>query len=286
MRLPYRSLLALCSLVCAIQAHAFDAATFASTVTDPVRARNILYMVYYPENFSGVSPLILVSHGGIGSAIGFLEAPHLGTEYAEMGYIAIHVNHAASANILIHRTDRPADVSFIIDQLEAATLPLPFAFLGSIDLTRIGHIGHSFGGHTAYLLRAETSPMATWVTPGWMPWWHYHRRVPDTLGGFDNGPSDNTWVDIALPVYDIVGELETATSSATSRSPTGGSRHFFALRGRETNFSRSCLAKIIWISETMGAPKSKPSLQPNPAPSLTSTFAAIRRKCVRSVPSA
>ncbi|HIF94380.1 MAG TPA: hypothetical protein EYQ60_14860 [Myxococcales bacterium] len=178
MRLPYRSLLALCSLVCAIQAHAFDAATFASTVTDPVRARNILYMVYYPENFSGVSPLILVSHGGIGSAIGFLEAPHLGTEYAEMGYIAIHVNHAASANILIHRTDRPADVSFIIDQLEAATLPLPFAFLGSIDLTRIGHIGHSFGGHTAYLLRAETSPMATWVTPGWMPWWHYHRWAP------------------------------------------------------------------------------------------------------------
>ena len=34
MRWLYRSLLALCSLVCAIQAHAFDAATFASTVTD------------------------------------------------------------------------------------------------------------------------------------------------------------------------------------------------------------------------------------------------------------
>ena len=31
---------------------------------------------------------------------------------------------------------------------------------------------------------------------------------PGQLGVFDNGPNDNSWVDIALPVYDIVGELE------------------------------------------------------------------------------
>lgn len=108
MRWPYRSLLTLCSLVFSLQAHAFDTATFTSSVTDPVRARDIAYTLYYPENFSGVSPLVLVSHGGIGSTSGHLEYPHLGTEYAEMGYIAIHVNHLASANILIHRLDRPA----------------------------------------------------------------------------------------------------------------------------------------------------------------------------------
>jgi predicted dienelactone hydrolase len=117
MRWPYRSLLTLCSLVFSLQAHAFDTATFTSSVTDPVRARDIAYTLYYPENFSGVSPLVLVSHGGIGSTSGHLGYPHLGTEYAEMGYIAIHVNHLASANIFVHRIDRPADVSFVIDQL-------------------------------------------------------------------------------------------------------------------------------------------------------------------------
>ena len=82
---PYGSLLGLCSLVFALQAHAFDAATFTSSVTDPVRAIEVAYTLYYPENFSGVSPLVLVSHGGIGSTSGDLEFPHLGTEYAEMG---------------------------------------------------------------------------------------------------------------------------------------------------------------------------------------------------------
>lgn len=125
-----------------------------------------------------------------------------------MGYIAIHFNHLASANILIHRLDRPTDVSFVIDLLEAATLPLPTAFLGSIDLTRIGHIGHSFGAHTAISLAGgnftygnlgDTRVNAVVaLSPG----------GPGQLGAFDNGPSDNTWVDIAIPAYDIVGELE------------------------------------------------------------------------------
>jgi dienelactone hydrolase len=208
MRWPYRSLLALCSLVFALQAHAFDTATFTSSVTDPVRARDIAYTLYYPENFSGVSPLVLVSHGGIGSASGHLELSHLGTEYAEMGYIAIHVNHLASANIFIHRLDRPADVSFVIDQLEAATLPVPTAFLGSIDLTRIGHIGHSFGAYTAMSLAGGNYTHGNLGDTRVDAVVALSPQGPDTLGGFDNGPSDNTWVDIALPVYDIVGELE------------------------------------------------------------------------------
>jgi len=110
------------------------------------------------------------------------------------------LDHPASAKILIHRVDWPVDVSFVIDQIEAATLLVPTAFLGSIDLTQIGHIGHSFGGHTAISLAGENFAYGNLSDTRVDAVVVLSPMGPGQLGLFDNGPSDNSWVDIAIPV--------------------------------------------------------------------------------------
>ena len=85
MLLICRCALVLCLLGFALEAGAFSAATFTGSVTDTSRSRLIDYTLYYPASFTGVAPLLLVSHGGIGSPVGHTELAHLGTEYAESG---------------------------------------------------------------------------------------------------------------------------------------------------------------------------------------------------------
>ena len=119
-------------------------ASFDGVVTDPARGREIRYRVYHPATLSAAAPLILVSHGGNGSALGYTRLGHLGSEYANRGYVAIHVNHASSAGGQnVHMADRPRDVSHLIDRIAAADLPLPAMLALNIDLGRVSHIGHS-----------------------------------------------------------------------------------------------------------------------------------------------
>lgn len=99
--------------------------TFDGSLTDVRRTRTIAYRVYYPAGWRGPLPVVLFSHGGDGSTNGHTQLGHFGTEWASTGFLAVHLNHLPSATISQHDADRPADVTAILDRLEARSLPLP-----------------------------------------------------------------------------------------------------------------------------------------------------------------
>ncbi len=185
----------------------FGVVTLEGVVTDRSRNREVPYLVYAPVGLTGPVPLILVSHGGAGNTRGHLAAPHLGTTFAAGGFVAVHLAHAPSSVTAGQLTDRPADVTFLLDQLEDGALALPADFAGTVDLTRVGHTGHSFGAYTAHAVggatyrrtyRDERIDAIAPISP----------QGPDQFGAFDDGPTDNTWITVTIPVYNLIGGAE------------------------------------------------------------------------------
>jgi predicted dienelactone hydrolase len=62
-------------------------------------------------------------------------------------------------------TNRPLDMSFLIDQFSAFTAEPGNTFAGAIDTTRIAASGHSFGGYTVFALAGGPSPLGTFTDP-------------------------------------------------------------------------------------------------------------------------
>ena len=155
--------------------------TSSLQVVDRTRQRTLPTDVYLPSEKLD-APLIIISHGLGGDRKGFVQ---LSQHLASHGYVVAALDHPGSnTNQLLSLfkgttgeiaeptefTDRPADVSFLIDELlridsaggrftnerslldtlqsgsDSATLPR------RIDPDKIGIIGHSFGGYTALAL--------------------------------------------------------------------------------------------------------------------------------------
>ena len=142
---------------------------------DTDRDREVPVKIYYPKRDDGKpSPIIVFSHGLGGSRDGYA---HLGNHWASHGYVSVHLQHRGSddsvwkdvprqermqamksAANLRASLDRPADVTFAIDQLEernATDGPLR----GLLDLNRIGVSGHSFGARTTLMIAGQVFPM-------------------------------------------------------------------------------------------------------------------------------
>ncbi|MCA9563142.1 MAG: hypothetical protein KC561_06620, partial [Myxococcales bacterium] len=182
--------------------------TYENTVTDESRSRQISYMVYYAPAHTGCTAIVLVSHGGNGSTTGHRKLGHLGSHYAETGYLAIHIGHRSSETDYQHRSDRPADVSFILDQLESGDLPLPNDFQGELDFDRIGHVGHSWGAYTAHAVGGGHFDQGEFTDPRIRAIVPISPQGPDRFGSFDRGAQDNTWMDVTVPAFNLVGEEE------------------------------------------------------------------------------
>ncbi len=129
---------------------------------------------------AGPYPLVMFSHGSCGfpaqstflwplmATRGFIVAapPHPGNTVAEFPQCATLQAVVPSA------IERPQDIDHVLDQMLAADQNPASFFFGSIDETRIGMSGHSFGGHTTYVA-AQTDarykvavPMAAAVPAG------------------------------------------------------------------------------------------------------------------------
>jgi hypothetical protein len=182
--------------------------TFDVTLTDTSRARDITIRVYYPLNLAAVCPVILVSHGGDGSTVGHTRLAHLGPEYAVNGYVAVHIGHRPSASNAQHRLDRPADVSFVLDQLIAGNVTFPPAFLGVMNFNKVGHAGHSWGAYTANAVGGGTFTQGNLGDARIKAICPFSPQGPGGFGAFDNGPSSNTWGGMTIPTYSFVGSLE------------------------------------------------------------------------------
>jgi hypothetical protein len=225
---------------------------------DASRKREIPYLVRYPKDREGLAAIVLLSHGGYGSSFGQYAYTDLATTYARLGFLAVNIGHRPSANEIQHRYDRPLDVSFVIDALvrtRAASLripggggedalPMPRDFKGIPDVDHIGHIGHSFGAYTAHAvgganfsptmgIRNFRDPRVDAIVP--ISPQGFHR-----FGSYDEGPSNNSWSEIRIPVYLICGELESPQwrRQPFDRYPAIGDKFFTAGKGYGHNIMK------------------------------------------------
>lgn len=218
-RLILPCLIALAAAVGAACAQDFDVAFWDAAVTDSERDREIRYRVRYPLGFAGAAPVVLISHGGLGSENGHTTLDHLGDEYAAHGYLGIHLNHLPSADDLQHRRDRPADVSHIVDRLVAGTLPLPPDFAGSVDAAHVGHIGHSMGSYTASAVGGAVLTHGVYEDPRILAIGNLSPAGRDRHGFFDEGPGDNSWRGMEVPALNLIGDLERQGEYLTCPGP-------------------------------------------------------------------
>ena len=197
------------AIACAGPSSVLAVQTFDGAATDLVRNRKVAYRVRYAPGWTGCAPILFLSHGGDGATDGGqLALPHLGEEYAGHGYLAIHVNHMPSTSDRVHESDRPKDVSFLLDQLTAGKLALPADQHAALSLTRVGHTGHSWGASTAHALGGATWDTGVFRDPRVLAVAPISPQGPGLLGGYDNGPDDNSWRTVAVPAYSFVGSLE------------------------------------------------------------------------------
>jgi predicted dienelactone hydrolase len=131
---------------------------------DAQRNKDVQVKVYYPAE-PGPFPVIIFSHGALASKDAYWA---LGQYWASFGYVSIHPSHADSVADNGFRgtvldaisdpggwTDRPKDISFIIDSLGHLEELAP-GLKHKLDVSRIGVGGHSFGAYTAEAIGGAT----------------------------------------------------------------------------------------------------------------------------------
>jgi predicted dienelactone hydrolase len=128
------------------------------------KAREYLADVYLPRlGNSRPQPVVVISHGlGSGRTSFRYFAEHL----ASYGYVVAVPEHPGSSDrqfeaLLNSKVsdvsepteflDRPADVSYLLDELERLNQTDP-RFQGHLNLSQVGVMGQSFGGYTALAL--------------------------------------------------------------------------------------------------------------------------------------
>ncbi len=156
----------------------------------------------------GEFPLVVFSHGNGGVRIqSFFFAAHL----ASHGYVVVSPDHHGNTFVDALQgivdpnvaTNRPLDMSFIIDRFLAFDAQPGHAFAGAIDENRIGASGHSFGGFTAFLLAG---------TDGSAGGAFVDERVKAILPQAPAAPfSDAFFASITVPVMILGGTIDGTT---------------------------------------------------------------------------
>lgn len=138
---------------------------------DSWRNREIPIKIYYPQE-DGSFPLIIFSHGAGGSKDSF---SYLSQFWASCGYICIHPTHLGSDVSVLQKiglqallevtndpelySERPHDISFIIDSLDEIEQQIP-QLKGKINRDVIAVSGHSYGAYATMLLAGSVIEMA------------------------------------------------------------------------------------------------------------------------------
>jgi dienelactone hydrolase len=136
---------------------------------DPLRRREVLVKVYYPEKIPGPLPVIVFSPG-LGRSRD--DYAYLGQYWAAHGYVSVHVQHHGSDDAVrkwklqpmkalrealedpLSTIDRCRDISFVIDQLvrmHVQNMPLGMR----LDVGRIGVAGNDLGAQTALVVAGQ-----------------------------------------------------------------------------------------------------------------------------------
>lgn len=181
-------------------------------LNDTTRDRRIPYRVFAPVGVSGSVPVVVVSHGGQGNPRGHLGANHFGQALAGAGYVAVHLAHLpvepTGRNVVL----RPGDVSAALDALADGTMALPEGTGVVPDVSRAGHLGHSYGAYTANAVAGATFEFGgerrTFTDPRVQAIVALSPQGADQIGAFDDGNGGTSWSTVRIPTYSIIGELE------------------------------------------------------------------------------
>ena len=147
------------------------------TLQDPARTspgpfaespRTYPATVFLPQNLSAVEdtlPIIVLSHGlgdtrsnffdmashvaSYGFAVALPEHVGSNLDYRQALFAGFTDEYFDASDFL----DRPLDVSFLLDELERTNAT---QFQGRLNLDRVAHAGHSFGGYTALAVGGAT----------------------------------------------------------------------------------------------------------------------------------
>jgi len=116
----------------------------------------------------GTFPLVLYSHGSGGVRF---ESLALAVHLASHGYIVVSADHHGDTLLdsgdamTAVLTNRPLDLSFLVDQFLAFDAQSGNFFEGAIDGSRIGATGHSYGGYTVMALAVGPFALGTFTDP-------------------------------------------------------------------------------------------------------------------------
>jgi predicted dienelactone hydrolase len=155
----------------------------------------------------GTFPLVVFSHGNNGLRIqSFFFAAHL----ASHGFVVATPDHHGNTflDTLAGVVDpdparnRPRDMSFLIDQMLAASATPGDRFEGGVDGARIGASGHSFGGYTTFALAGGAFDLGPFTDS----------RVRAIFPQAPSAPFDDAFfAGITIPTLIVGGSLDETT---------------------------------------------------------------------------
>ena len=129
-----------------------------------IRSREPFHIkLYLPQGLNRSVPIVILSHGFGSEPKSF---DYLGEHLASYGIAAVSVEHIGSDSDYELETlegvtkpaiapqefiERPIDIHYVIDELERLNQSDPI-IKGTLDLNKVGAIGHSLGGYTTLAL--------------------------------------------------------------------------------------------------------------------------------------
>jgi predicted dienelactone hydrolase len=162
----------------------------------------------------GTFPLVLFSHGNGGIRFqSFFFCAHL----ASHGFVVVSPDHHGNTfvdqllGVIDPRsaTNRPLDLSFLIDQLLAPGAGSGDELAGAIDPARIGVSGHSFGGYTTFAVAGGTFALGTFTDA------RVRAILPQAPSALPF--SDAFFSTITVPTLIIGGSLDETTPFASEQ---------------------------------------------------------------------
>lgn len=241
----------------------------STVVVDESRNRTIPILVRYIPDRSK-RPIVVFSHGGLADEFVF---PEFGSRLAQAGFIVIYPRHADSrlntnggglfgmnANI-----NRVRDVSAVLDRLNQIETSIP-ALRGSLDRTRIGVAGHSFGAYVAQVIGGATVLVNGQYTSLRDP--RVSCVMPISAQGVDAnyGLGPESWRKLDIPLFTITGTLDSGAAQfndpnfnlleykgACFNNSLPGNKFMMVINGaRHTSFGNPAGGTAVTLTNSFG----------------------------------
>lgn len=220
----------------------YRVATLKGAWQDAGRAREVPWLIRYPEDAAGPRPVMVFSHGLGGNREGL---QRLSTFLAGHGYIVVHVQHAGSDSAIWNgvRPDpetadrgallrlasdpqvilnRLADIPFALEQL--AGMAAAGEFAGRIDMDRVAMSGHSFGAVTTQAMAGQI-----FASGASMPAEGFKAFIAMSPSGDRDGNDEAAFARVSKPFLMMTGTEDSFALNPSVGSAEDRTRPYHAL---------------------------------------------------------